>query len=83
MISLTLEEANTFVDNAVDKGIDVRWEGWTMVFHQPLLRAMWSRDGRFSRRTRQWGYETQVEPNADGIYLVNYKLARGNTIARR
>lgn len=65
-----------------NKGNDVRWNGWDMVIHTPDPKAARDPLGRYSRRTERWGFETVVPPNDEGIYLVNYKLARGKNARR-
>lgn len=84
MISLrTIEAADEFVEKVASKGVDVRWNGWDMVFHSPDPAAQREPEGRFSRITSQWGIETVVSPNSDGVWLVNYKFSRGTPSARR
>lgn len=84
MISLkTVEDAEEFAEKVSNKGVDIRWDGWNMVFHDADPAAMRDPEGRFSRSTNQWGYETVVSPNDEGNWLVNYRYSRGMTSARR
>lgn len=76
MIALTVEKADGFVAKLQRKGVDVRWDGWDMVFFkQEDRKAQRSVNGR--RWGDRWGFETRVSPNEQGNWLVNYRLARG------
>lgn len=81
MIALTIDKIDGFVAKSQRKGVDVRTEGWNLIFHNPHPKAIRSVKGRFSRSTERWGFETTVAPNEAGMWLVDYKLARGNKIA--
>jgi hypothetical protein len=75
MIALTIDKVDGFVAKLQRKGIDVLWDGWTMVFFKEDRRALRSPKGR--RNGTRWGFETRVSPNEQGQWLVNYRLARG------
>lgn len=75
MIALTIDKIDGFVAKLQRKGIDVLWDGWTMVFFKEDRRALRSPKGR--RRGTRWGFETRVSPNEQGQWLVNYRLVRG------
>lgn len=78
MIALTIDKVDAFVAKLQRKGVDVRWDGWTMVFHRPTKAAHRTNpESRYSRRTEEWGFETKVSPDEQGKWLVNYRLARG------
>lgn len=80
MIALGYDDVDGFVAKNKHKGIDVRWDGWTMVFFQPHKAARRSANGRF--RNGEYGFETRVSPNRQGNWLVNKELVqrvgRGN-----
>lgn len=76
MIALTLEKADNFVEKQKRRNVDVRWDGWNMVFFRQHDGALRSPEGR--HRGGEWGFETIVSPNDEGQYLVAYKLTRGN-----
>lgn len=80
MINLTLKDAEGFITKHRRKGIDVRWDGWTMVFHTPDPRGYVHRNGVYSRITNQWGFETRVNANTKGNFMVNPKLTKGNKV---
>lgn len=75
MIALTIKKVDNFVEKLQQKGVQVRWDGWDMVFFNEDKRAHHSVQGR--RLGSKWGFETVVSPNAEGQWLVNYRLARG------
>lgn len=76
MIALTIDKVDGFVSKLQRKGVDVLWDGWTMVFFKEDRRALRSAKG--CRRGDKWGFETRVSPDAvTGKWLVNYRLARG------
>lgn len=75
MITLTFNKVDSFVAKLQRKGIDVRWNGWDMVFFKEDRYAMSSPRGK--RRGERWGYETVVSPNSAGKWMVGYHLARG------
>jgi hypothetical protein len=75
MIALSLEKVDGFVARLQRKGINVKWEGWTMVFLRPHKHARTSQDGRY--QNGEWGFEQRVEPNSQGQWLVNHRLVKG------
>jgi len=75
MIPLTIDKVDGFVAKLQRKGVNVRWDGWKMVFFKPSRRAERSIHG--SRVNGQWGYETVVSPNRQGKWLVRTDLIRG------
>lgn len=75
MIALTIDKVDGFVAKLQRKGVDVLWDGWTMVFFKEDRRALRSPNGR--RRGDRWGFETRIDPDSHGKWLVNYRLARG------
>lgn len=80
MIALTLSDADGFVTKLQHKGVDVRWDGWNMVFFNEHKAAAISAKGR--RLGTRWGFETVVSPNEQGKWLVDYKLARRSARGR-
>lgn len=75
MITLNIDKVDNFVAKLQRKGVDVRWDGWDMVFFKPDRRALRSAKGR--RLGSEWGFETVVSPDNQGQWLVNHRLARG------
>lgn len=75
MIALTIDKVDNFVEKAQRKGVNVRWDGWTMVFFREDRRALRNPEGR--RQGDKWGFETRVSPNEQGKWMVSYRLARG------
>lgn len=75
MIALTIDKVDGFVSKLQRKGVNVRWNGWDMVFFKADKRAIRNPNGR--RSGSEWGFETVVSPNEQGKWLVNYRLTRG------
>lgn len=75
MITLTHNEVDGFVEKLQRKGVDVRWDGWDIVFFTPKPDARRSVNGRW-RGT--WGFEKTVSPNSEGNWLLDYRLAHAN-----
>lgn len=75
MIALSIDKVDNFVAKQQRKGVDVRIEGWDVIFFKPDRRALRSPKGR--RRGTEWGFETVVSPNDQGKWLVNPRLLRG------
>lgn len=75
MIVLNHYKVDNFVAKQQRKGINVRWDGWDMVFFKPDRGALRSAKGR--RRGDEWGFETRVSPNTNGVWLVRDHLVRG------
>lgn len=76
MISLAYKEADNFVDKLQHRGVNVRWNGWNMVFFKKDNRAKYSPNGR--RVGNEWGWEQIVSPNANGKWLVHESLTKVN-----
>lgn len=74
MIALNVNRVDGFVAKLQRKGVNVRWDGWDMVFFKADRRALRSPKGR--RNGEQWGFETRIYPNAKGVWLVNPNLTR-------
>jgi len=74
MIALNDKRVDGFVAKLQRKGINVKWDGWTMVFFKEDRRALRSAKGR--RQGDLWGFETRIRPNNKGLWLVNPALTR-------
>ena len=81
MISLTVDNVDGFVRKQQRKGVNVRTEGYTIVFFRPERRAERSVNGRFDRVTSKWGFETRIDVNSKGNWLVNPSLTQRNKVA--
>lgn len=82
MISLDYDNVDGFVRKHQKRGINVRSEGWDIVFFKPDKRAYRQVKGRYDRTTGEWGFETRVSPNSKGNWMVSPSLTRGNQSAR-
>lgn len=76
MIALTEDRVENYVGKLQRKGVDVRWEGWNLVFHRPNKGALRKPEGRHSRNTGEWGFETTVSPNEFGQWILDYRLTK-------
>lgn len=76
MIALAYDDVDGFVTKQQHKGIDVRWDGWAMVFFQTHKAARRSANGHI--RNGVYGFETRVSPNNQGNWIVDSKLVRRN-----
>lgn len=74
MIALTEDKVDNFVAKLQRKGVNVRWDGWKIVFFKPSKRAL--RDPKGVRNGSEWGFERVVAPNSQGKWLVDYSLTR-------
>lgn len=78
MIALSYDKADGFVQKLKKKGVDVRWDGWKMVFFREDKRALRNPQGR--QYKGRWGFETVVDVNEAGKWLVDYRLTRPKTV---
>ena len=65
----SLDKAERFVKRQKDKGNDVRWEGWDIVFWSPNDQAFYSRNGAY--RNGAWGFENRAAVNTKGEWEVD------------
>ena len=63
----TLKWADRWVAEQQDKGNDVRWDGWVMVFFRAARGAF---HGGGVQRDGVWGYETRVEVSDKGHWNI-------------
>lgn len=75
MIALTIDKVDGFVSKLQRKGVDVRWDGWNLIFFKEDKNGLRSAKGR--RLGNRWGFETTISPDERGQWLINYRLARG------
>jgi hypothetical protein len=82
MIALTIDNADGFVSKLQRKGVDVRWDGWKMIFFREDKGATRNPAGRrIVRNTPDgpvnvWGFEKVISPNKQGKWLVGSHLTR-------
>lgn len=65
----SLDKAEQFVADQAEKGGDVRWDGWDIVFHRPADTAFFSRNGAF--RNGAWGFENRAAVTTKGEWKVD------------
>ncbi len=83
-LGINLKRSDEFVKNQQNHGVDIRWDGWEMIFFREYPTAVFSKDGVF--RNGKWGYEQRVSPNVKGVWEVdfrNIKRIRQNALAIR
>jgi hypothetical protein len=66
-------EADTFVQQQRTKGIDVSWDGWTMVFWKYNANGFNDKNGAYKRDRLAWGVQARVEVDTDGNYKIPVK----------
>ena len=65
------DNADEFVEQQQKQGIDVGWDGWTMVFWKENDNGFSDKNG--ARRGDAWGVEVRVEPDSAGLWNVPVK----------
>lgn len=74
MLVLNHSEAHKFVRDSRRRGVDVRWDGWTMVFWKPTHHGFTNVRGAY--RNGRWGMESRVPVGDDGLWKVPGKNAK-------
>lgn len=74
-VTVSYAGADTFVQQQRTKGIDVFWDGWTMVFWQSNPNGFYDKNGAFKGK---WGVQARVDVDSAGEYKVpvRYLTAR-------
>lgn len=69
-VVLDYNSVDEFVTTQKEKGNDVRWEGWDLVFFRKSRNhSGWSkREGAY--RNDNWGFQTRVTVGNDGKWRV-------------
>lgn len=65
----SLDKAERFVAKQQELGSDVRWDGWEIVFFEPVEHAVYSRNGAY--RNGSWGFENRATVNTDGEWEID------------
>lgn len=81
MISLNYDTSEKFVSDSQNDGVNVRWDGWNIVFFKEDRKALRSVKGR--RLGRKWGFETVVRPDSMGRWNIPHRVVREAKSARR
>lgn len=81
MISLNYDTVEKFVSESQRDGVNVRWDGWNMVFLKEDRKARRSVKGRYHEGA--WGFETVVRPDSMGRWLVPHRVLREAKSVRR
>jgi hypothetical protein len=63
--------ADEFVSTQRSKGIDVSWDGWTMVFWKSNPNGFNDKNGAFKKG--RWGVQARVEVDTNGDYRIPVK----------
>lgn len=73
MNTLTLghRKIDSFVEEQIALGNDVRWDGWTLIFFRPEPKGVYSKDGAF--RNGQWGFENRTPVNDSGLWEIDFR----------
>lgn len=70
-IPVSHTEVDEFVKVQKSKGIDVSWDGYTLVFFRKNPNGFTDRKGAF--RGGRWGILTRVDCDSNGIWNVPVK----------
>ena len=70
----SLAEAERSVRRWVKQGIDVRWDGWDIVFFRKAPAGVYSKHGAF--RDGVWGFENRSPVTDTGTWEVDHRNVR-------
>ena len=70
----SLDKAERFVTTQQQAGIDVRWDGWDLVFFRPADHGYYSKNGAY--RNGVWGVENRAAVNGNGEWVVDRRDVR-------
>lgn len=70
-VFVNYSESEAFVDQQRSKGVDVRWDGWDMVFWKANPGGYSNKHGAY--RNNRWGVEFRVSPDTRGLWRVPAK----------
>lgn len=70
-MKMNYKNVDKIVERQQSRGIDVRWQGWDLIYFTPDNRALYSKDGhrRVIKGKSVWGYETKLIPNEHGNWI--------------
>ncbi len=72
MLKLNHDEAQEYVESTKF----AEWDGWDILLFKPNKRAY--TDSRGVRKYDKWGYETRIECNSEGYWLVESRRPTRN-----
>jgi hypothetical protein len=81
MYTVNYKNVDKFVSQQRELGVDVEWDGWTLVFHRPEANAVYTKQGVF--HNGEWGYANRFEVNEDGNYYIDSRNLRRPRHSRR
>ena len=67
-IIVNYNESEQFVSDQRNKGVDVSWDGWSMVFWKANPNGFNDKNGAF--QNGRWGVKAVVEPDTTGQWRV-------------
>jgi hypothetical protein len=70
-ILVNYEESEKFIADNRARGIDVSWDGWTMVFWKQNPNGFNDKNGAF--KNGRWGVQSRISPNEAGQWGVPVK----------
>lgn len=72
-IAFDYEGIHTLAAEQAKRGVDVSWDGWTLVFWKPNTNGFNDRNGAF--KNGKWGVQARVSVDSDGNWRVPIKYA--------
>lgn len=83
MLVLNNKKVEKFAREQIERGNNVRWDGWELVFFRPDRRAITDQNGVWNRLAGTYGYESRVSPDEKGLWRIDYRNvkrpSRGST----
>lgn len=62
---------DTFVDEQTQRGNDVTWDGYTLVFFKSNPNGFNDKNGAF--KNGKWGVQARVDVDSDGLWRIPVK----------
>lgn len=76
------EKADEVVESLQQRGINIQWDGWEIVIHQPNPVAFYYKTGKFCNG--QWGFERRIKPRGlDGRWAIPINYGHSERIRSR
>lgn len=69
MYKVNHENADKFVAQQQKAGVEVFWDGWTMVFFRENEESFFTKWGVL--RNGKWGYANKFDMDSEGVYQID------------
>ena len=67
-VQVNFDQADAYVAQQKARGVDVRWDGYTMVFFKANPNGFGDKNGAY--RNNRWGVQVRIDCDAEGIWQV-------------